>query len=286
MQRFVFTFFFVILGLGQGEAYAQQNSAPPDAPTPAIAEQNERPGQKSNEETDKTKNQTNDRSPPLVIDSKMSRKEVSVLSRSDKIAQKANFWSKWQTIFGFGTLVLAGFATVFACGAWCAGKEGVKVTRKATKAEYQPYIVSLDDSFNVHHYIPDNSNTVINFGGAFDIKNVGRTPASNTQVAATIKYKVSHYGERRDFDEKGIITNWMYDDLHPDERRTFQLNFELAFPDGDAESFINKIKEMDIFITVSFNDIFTTNRVYVLHFLINHMTTGAELQGVKEIKQA
>jgi len=82
-------------------------------------------------------------------------------------------------------------------------------TRKATKAEYQPYIVSLHDQFDVYHYIPDNSNTVINFVGDFDIKNVGRTPASNIQVTATIKYKARNYGERKDFHEKGVIDSFM-----------------------------------------------------------------------------
>ncbi len=110
-------------------------------------------------------------------------------------------------------------------------------TRKATKAEYQPYIVSLHDQFDVYHYIPDNRNTVINFVGDFVIKNIGRTPASNIQVTATIKYKARNYGERKDFHEKGVFTNWRFYDLHPDEWRTFKLNFELAYPDGDAKDF-------------------------------------------------
>jgi len=82
-------------------------------------------------------------------------------------------------------------------------------TRKATKAEYQPYIVSLHDQFDVYHYIPDNRNTVINFVGDFVIKNIGRTPASNIQVTATIKYKARNYGERKDFHEKGVIDSFM-----------------------------------------------------------------------------
>ena len=282
MQRFVFTFFFVILCLGQGEAYAQQNSAPPDAPIPAITEQNERPAQKSNGEADRTENQTKEQSSPRT---KMNGEEVSVVSSADKIAKNANIISIVQAVFGFLTLILAGLATWFAWGAWRAGKEGVDITRKAAKAEYQPYIISLHDSFGMTRYSPDQSNTVINFVGEFDIKNIGRTPASNIKVAAEIKYVAKSYGESRNFQEEGIITNWRFGDLYPNEWRTFKLNFSLSFPDGDAKDFMN-IREMDIWIRVTFSDLFMQTRCQELHFLVEDMVTGAHLQGAKEIEQA
>jgi len=200
------------------------------------------------------------------------------------IAQKANDFAEIQMWIAAGGFVLVFFATLFAFGAWWESRKGVKITRQTARAEYQPYIISLHDSFAISHYIPDKSNTVINFVGDFDIKNTGRTPAKNVKVSATIEYKASNFGEHRDFKEKGVITNWRFDDLHSDEWRTFKLNFELAFPSGDAQNFM-KIREMDIWIRVMFNDLFGQTRCQVLHFLIDDMATGAHLQGSKEEKQ-
>lgn len=127
MQRFVLTFFFIILCLGQAQAYAQQNTTPPDTSEPAITEQNENPAKGDDGETDETKDQTDENGLPSIVGGEVSRKEVPALSTSDEIAEKANFWSMLQAIFAFGTLCLAFFATLFALGAWLAGRKAVKV---------------------------------------------------------------------------------------------------------------------------------------------------------------
>jgi len=259
-------------------SYAQDNPAPSQKTTKSSPAQNSKtpaPAAKTEPQNNESKK---DLKPIIPADN------PSIDERMAKIAQEANDFSEIQTyINGFGLFLLF-LTTVYARRAWLAGAEGVNVTRKATKAEYQPYIISLHDSFDVSHYIPGHNNTVINFVGDFDIKNIGRTPASNIQVSADIKYQGKNYGENRAFDVQGTITNWRFDDLHPDEWRTFKLNFELVFPNGDAQKFM-KIREMDIWIRVMFNDLFGQTRCQVLHFLIDDMAAGAHLQGSKEEKQ-
>lgn len=76
------------------------------------------------------------------------RPEVSMPSRSDKLAEQANGYTFWQTVFGFFTLLLAGFATWFAWGAWKAGQASVKAARD-TLASNRAWIVMTEGVNNI-----------------------------------------------------------------------------------------------------------------------------------------
>ena len=69
----------------------------------------------------------------------VNREEISLVSSNDKIAKNANIISIFQALFGFGTLVLAGFATCYAKGAWREAKRGVSVTRDIGQKQTQAY---------------------------------------------------------------------------------------------------------------------------------------------------
>jgi len=110
-------------------------------------------------------------------------------------------------------------------------------TRKATKAEYQPYIVSLHDQFDVYHYIPDNRNTVINFVGDFVINFTKKVFSQIGDFMTCIPMN-------------GVLLN---------------STLNLLIPMGTPRIFL-KIREMDIFIIVKCSDAFTDKRAYTLHF--------------------
>lgn len=54
MKHLIFTFFLIVLGLGQEYSHAQDNSNPAQPSTPPVAEQNERPEEKSDDEKEET----------------------------------------------------------------------------------------------------------------------------------------------------------------------------------------------------------------------------------------
>ena len=252
MQRFVFTFFFVILCLGQGESYAQQNSEPPDAPTPAIAEQNERPAQKSNEETDKTKNQADNQSPTLV---KVNGKEIPILSASDKIAKQANIWSMWQAIFGFGTLVLATFATWFAWGAYQAGRNAVRIgestlaeTKEASIQQLRAYV-----SLNLHRVSPINDGQVTQF--VVEIKNVGSSPAKVIKVRLATLRSPKSWPNKIIFKPNSSRSISM---IFPNDRTEIKTNLEIT--NGTIAGLKNETQIIHVAALIVYSDIFGIHR--------------------------
>jgi len=191
MHRFGLTFFFIMLNLGQTEACAQQNATPTDAPVPAIAEKNERPAEKRDDEKEKAVEPNNDIS---VIANDVERPEISVLDRSDELAEKANRISFWQAVFGFFTLVFAGLATLFACGAWREAKRGVSVTRDIGQKQTQAYL-SVKSAIL---WVPVangekgwfSKNDVFKFTLKAIFENTGNTPGLNVSY----KFKVRLFG--------------------------------------------------------------------------------------------
>lgn len=131
MQRFVFTIVFIVLGLGQPNAHGQQKPNPANPPTTSAPSEDEMDAETATEQKEDNKSESEKNSPPLVGKNQVNGHEVSILSASDKIAKKANFWAMLQTIFGFGTLVLAAFATRYAWGAWKTGREATKAAKEA-----------------------------------------------------------------------------------------------------------------------------------------------------------
>lgn len=269
MKRFLTAIFVLLLFLAGDASYAQDNADPPADTTALSSEIQGNKIAKTAPKAQQNEAKIDYTGPAL--------ENLTVDERMANIAQEANNWALYQTIIGFIGLIFVIAATAFAGLAWRAGERGVAVTRKSARAEYQPYLTPLNDSFDVARYSPSIENTEINFVGDFDIKNIGRTPASNVTISAKIKYK----SQGREFNEDGIITGWRFGDLYPDKWRTFKLNFVLHFPDGDASDFM-KIRELDIFLYVKFRDMFTETRIQKLYFLIDDIITGAELQSIEE----
>ncbi len=146
MKHFIFTFFLIILGLGQPEAYAQDNTEPTETPLPVITEQNERPAEESHKEEQTDIDQANQDSAPTVSD--MEGKEIPALSSSDQISKNANIIAIVQAVFSFFTLLLAGLATWFAWGAWKAGRDSVKAARD-TLASNRAWLVMTEGVNNI-----------------------------------------------------------------------------------------------------------------------------------------
>ena len=177
MQRFVFTFIFIVLSLGQGKSYAQDKPDPAQTTTTAVPEKPKIEAKHKTNEKKTHEDNPNEQSTALVVDSKVSGKEVSVLSSADKIAKKANFWSMVQAIFGFGTLVLAGLATFYAKGAWKAGKAGVEVTKDIGQKQVRAYL-----GFENAEWWVDKTVTLLNVS----IKNFGQSPCKVGVMTATM----------------------------------------------------------------------------------------------------
>lgn len=174
MKHLIFAFFLIILGLGQPEAYAQDNTEPTETPLPVITEQNERPAEESHKEEQTDIDQANqDGSSPVR---NMEGKEIPALSRSDQISKNANTIAIVQAFFSFFTLLLAGLATWFAYGAWRSGRRGVDVADETAKRQLRAYL-SIKNKTG-----PTTAQLKERFYAVFSITNFGQTPARNATV--------------------------------------------------------------------------------------------------------
>jgi len=183
-------------------------------------------------------------------------------------------------IFGSGLLVKT---LLYTRDASIAASETLSVARKATKAEFQPYLsaehikrigVVLRSRGDVYHQLNVYTND-------FQIKNVGKTPASEVEITA----RAVHYDQGRHFDINANVSDFKTGDMTPTELWYCSLSFEIDFPDGDANDF-ERIREMDIYITVKFRDMFSDKkfRTYVFHYLCDTPEIGAKLQSIEEKK--
>lgn len=192
MKHLIFAFFFVILGLGQEYAQAQDKTEPTKIANPTTSNQEEHPKERANNEQQAHKDNNNQIGSSLVELDQMRRKEVSIDSRTDKLAPKAIDWAKWQTFINAGTLALAMFATIFAGLAWRAARKGVNVTNKATEFEYRPYLeispITLkngitENKLTIHHVKGRNHVSVI---GSVTVKNIGRSPLITRNISGNM----------------------------------------------------------------------------------------------------
>jgi len=173
MKHLILTFFFVILCLGQQNAYCQESTDATQATASTITQEEDGPKNpiEADEESQKNKNQ--DISPDLINENEVGGEEITVLSASDKIADKSRFWSMWQTFLGAGTLLLAAGATIFAGLAWRAAREGVRVADDAAKRQLRAYI-------NMSEWGTRSKSN--KFFIDFELKNYGNTVAENVWV--------------------------------------------------------------------------------------------------------
>lgn len=178
-------------------------------------------------------------------------------------------------------LLISVFAAIFAGLSWSSARKSLEVTHNATKAEFQPYI-SVPQSIDFDVITPergDNGDTLVAYSDSIEIKNVGKTPASSINVSAQGKF----YKDRRHFDEQALIDTRKTGDMVAGDTWNCRVRFDFDFPDGGAYNF-KRIREMDIYITVTFQDMFTSNgtRRYIFHYLCDEVGYGAELQSVEE----
>ena len=270
MYRFLFTFFFIILFLGQAEAYDQQNANPPNASTTAVAEQDEGPTQEGDSESDKAKGQTNEQSAPLV---KVNGQEIPVISSADKISKNANVISIIQAIFGFLTLVLAGLATRFAHGAWTAGKEAVRVTREVAGHQSRAYISLSDEPILIYNFTgPDPENEHMIGGGAilYKWKNFSSTPAyeitSGTGFIAVEGEAVPNFSDFS-LDENEIF-------ILPPER-TILCNPIIKIPMVEFQGWKKNEINIYLLLTIRYKDVFGN-----FHFLKEIVRPFMDSRGV------
>lgn len=259
MKHLISAFFLVILCLGTPTSYAQDNNKPTPTPLPEITKQNEGPAKESDDKEEADKQQTDSNSPPLVVNKDMSRQKVPTLSASEKIADKARFWTMLQAYIGGGTLVLAGLATWFAYGAWSAARKGVEVTRDAAKAEYRPYAKVSDITLhgnpeNITFH--DNKHCVLH--GKFSVTNYGRSPIYTRSVTGNMSIiprglKIPHFNV-----SMGVSRQ---------EREIARFNIPEGHGIGEAdfENFIFQINTL-----VKFDDMFSISTPDYRHFRTEH----------------
>jgi hypothetical protein len=265
-MKLFFTAIFVILLLchdvsaGQTKTDASDNANTP----PAVAVEQEKSADKSpkphQEQSDvEDSNIVGDQGPPLV-------------ERVKQLATKTN-WA----------LFLSALATVFTGLSWVVSRNGVRVTEKATKAEFQPYISTIEE-IDVEVVEPNRGTTsyeLVAYTNSIKIENIGKTPATDVGVTVTAKF----YQQGRHLEKVGEVFDLKTGNMMPNEPWYFRLRVEFDFPEGDAFSF-KRIREMDIYITLSFKDMFSddTVRKYILHYLCDQIGYGGELQSINEVK--
>lgn len=266
MKRFFPSLILLILLLchNVSTSQAQTNqSGEPNPPPPAAA-----PEQQNNtdENPDPHQEQTNVKNEAVVGD-----ESAPLVERVKEIAYKTN-WAL------FTSLV----ATAIAFLSWRASRNAVNVSANATKADLQPYI-SFPNTFPFDVLTPErggNSFELHAYTDGMGFSNSGKTPASCLDIKAQGRF---YAGEGRHFDEQAEVRELKKGDMVAGETWYCALWFNFPFPKGDAFSF-KRIREMDIFITCTFADMFSNGktRKYVAHYICSEMGFGAHLQSVEE----
>lgn len=202
MKRFLGFFIFIALLLCSHIAYAQEKAEPPQNPAastlpkplnaPTIASQN------------KPEEKQGNKHPTPAMEDLAAQKSMS------KSAQKANSFALAQTVIGGLGLVLVLATTIFAYGAWQAGKAAVDVAQNATKAEFQPYfnvfnllLISedawdseiFDDEIKEARFLDQDG--FVHFPIEFKFSNFGKTPAQNIRFEVSVTVS--------DFDDSSVI---------------------------------------------------------------------------------
>jgi len=263
MKHLILTFFFVILCLGQGQSYAQDKTNPAEFTPPTSVETPEAEAQHKPSKKKPVEDNANEQSPPLV---EVNGQKVSIDSGTDKNAENANIISIFQALFGFGTLVLAGFATCYAKRAWLAARRGVDVTRDIGQKQTQAYLSVKSAMLWVpvwgdgqKGWRPKNGHFHFTLAPIFE--NTGNTPARNVEY----KFKVrlfgggenlleSDFGETREFGVVGHKSD-------TSGALTFLVSTNVPVQDIDP---INTISIRTCYITIraEYSDVFD-NRWYI-----------------------
>lgn len=172
-----------------------------------------------------------------------------------------------------------------------ATRETIKVTRiaadkqitantRATRAEFQPYF-SAEDISSIAIGTENNGTTLFIYAYSFEFKNIGKTSASNLEITARVE-RMNFFNLEETFE--GEVKNLKSGDMHPTEEWTCEINFPFPFPNGDAANYYRAIDNFDIFVNVSFSDMFSdeTVREYVFRYTCDRVSLGAQLQSVEE----
>lgn len=270
MKHLIFTFFLVILCLGHPDAQAQEQAQPAQA-TPSTSSQEKESGtQKSDDDTDSNESEADKESPPLIIDKDVSGKKISILSTTDEIADKANFWAMLQTIINGIGLAFVVAATAFAGLAWCAARKGVEVTRQAAKAEYRPYAKVSDITlYGVQETITFIDNKHCFLEGKIDVTNVGRTPIYTRSVSGTMTI-IPRTIDAEHFNVSMGISR-QEKEIPPNSTDTltlfmsFNISEELGIEEADIDAFIFTVKTL-----VKFDDMFSISTPKFRYFRTEH----------------
>jgi len=278
MKRFFTPFLFPIsllcYGVSAGQIQADIREEP-DASPPASEQQGSADGSPNSDQKQLRAENADDIENGLPW----------LLERVPKLAGQAN------TAFMFSLL-----ATIFGGLSWMTaaksakaskkiGEDTLAIIRNATKAEFQPYLEPVE-GFKISQIesgIGPKINQSTLYSYEFKMTNIGKTPASLVETSVRAKF----YKNGRHFDETGSIESNQIGDLIPNKTWDYQIRLEFDFPNGDGRNFSHP-KEIDIFITASFQDNFGKGgrRTYVFHYLCDAIPTGAKLQSIEEKKYA
>ena len=231
------------------------------------------PGGPSRPEIDKTRKEA-----------KQKNLENTVLCNDLAAQQAMSDRADWGLFVGIWGLFFLWITVRQTREAARAASSTLEVARDATKAEFQPYIEVLN-KIPVHTKpIPTKptSENPIMWGvyiNGFEIKNIGKTPASAVKVKVRGKFEK----DGRTFKKRGIVSGLKKGDFFSGKTWPCESEVKFESPEGTTDYFAD-ITEMDIYISVIFTDMFSDEkkRKYVFHYLYNKSLEGATLQSVTE----
>ena len=234
MKRFL-SCTFVILILCNPISYAQDKTNTSDTAASSFPKKPEVKAQHKTEENQSNKNQANEKNLPLVVDVNVKGQEISVLSRSDKIAKEANFWAMLQAFFGLGTLVLAGFATFYARRAWLTSRDG-------GVAQFRPVLTFENIRFqkrrltngidgHIVHWspadIPNDDRVDFHIKGLVTVKNWGTTPVYQVGMKALCEANIvpaGMAGPNDDLKSRWSPASFLIPMLAPSESKEVEID--------------------------------------------------------------
>ena len=177
MKRFVFACYFVFGGLCQPISYAQDKTSPTNEPPETSLPE------KANVPTvtgdDPPWDEETNKNPDTVA----TTNDAPFGNLSIEIAPKANDYGLIQTIISAIGLIVVGFATWFARGAWKVGRETLEETAAANVKSQRAYVGvhALDYHFKP---MPDGR---VGFEVTAVLMNVGQTPAFKQESSMRIQ---------------------------------------------------------------------------------------------------
>ena len=202
---------------------------------------------------------------------------------SDLHAQQAmSNRAHWGLFIGICGLIVLWITLLQTQRAARAASSTLEVARDATKAEFQPYISVHDDIdmtlVDLNPENPESSDWCAQIN-RFEIKNIGKTPASDVQTEGTGKF----YKDGQHFEASVTVSGLKKGDFVSGQ--TWVWECEIPFEcSKDENSRPEGMSKMDISISIIFTDMFSDEkeREYEFHYQYYLADNSASLQSITE----